>query len=107
MSRGGRMNKKRKWSKRNLNEQDFRKFIGVLAEEKITIEWASDKEKLRFIYDPQGSCAVGYVWWYELSYASVRMRLDMSRSQWDRFMYYLWDEGLSKSSHGNVSGGIE
>ena len=90
------MIKKRRWSKRDLDESDFERFMKVLEEEHIVIE-LSLKNKIRFVYDPHGPHPTGpesrevysQIWWYELTYKSVQMRFNMSRSQWERFMHYL------------------
>jgi hypothetical protein len=88
---GGRMIKKRKWSKRSLNESDFERYLEMLHEEHVMCEWDEVKETIRWYY------IVNEDWFidYELTNKSVRKRLGLSISQWDRFMYYIASGGAT------------
>tara|TARA_Y100000593_G_scaffold70958_1_gene130193 strand:+ start:16655 stop:16918 length:264 start_codon:yes stop_codon:yes gene_type:complete len=83
------MIKKRKWSKRSLNESDFERMLEMLWKEQVVPEWDEVKDAIRWWYDPYEDHGITY----ELTNKSVRMRLGMSVSQWDRFMYYILSGG--------------
>lgn len=84
------MNKNRRWVKRSLNESDFERYLEMLDDEHVVPEWDNVKEAVRWYYYVHNTVVC-----YELTNKSVRLRLGMGVSQWDRFMYYIASGGAT------------
>ena len=88
------MIKNRKWTKRSLNESDFERYLEMLDGENVVPEWDEVKQAIRWYYYVV-SLDEHTLTHYELTNKSVRFRLRMSISQWDRFMYYIASGGAT------------